>query len=42
MAPSKSPIELPQDLQQIPLNHLNTMGYVDRSEVNGPGCRAVV
>lgn len=25
---------------QVPL--LNIMGYVDRSEVNGPGCRAVV
>ncbi|MDA0266756.1 MAG: 4Fe-4S single cluster domain-containing protein [Cyanobacteria bacterium] len=28
--------------QQIPPDHLNIMGYVDRSEVNGPGCRAVV
>lgn len=26
----------------IPANHLNIMGYVDESEVNGPGCRAVV
>lgn len=26
----------------IPPNHLNIMGYVDESEVNGPGCRAVV
>lgn len=26
----------------IPPGHLNIMGYVDESEVNGPGCRAVV
>jgi anaerobic ribonucleoside-triphosphate reductase activating protein len=26
----------------IPPDHLNLMGYVNRSEVNGPGCRAVV
>lgn len=26
----------------IPTDHLNIMGYVDESEVNGPGCRAVV
>ncbi|MDJ1172716.1 4Fe-4S single cluster domain-containing protein [Roseofilum capinflatum] len=26
----------------LPPNHLNIMGYVDESEVNGPGCRAVV
>lgn len=26
----------------IPTGYLNIMGYVDRSEVNGPGCRAVV
>ncbi len=26
----------------IPADHLNIMGYVDESEVNGPGCRAVV
>ncbi|MEB3359528.1 MAG: 4Fe-4S single cluster domain-containing protein [Synechococcales bacterium] len=26
----------------IPDGHLNIMGYVDESEVNGPGCRAVV
>jgi len=30
------------DLTAIPSGHLNIMGYVDRSEVNGPGCRAVV
>ncbi len=27
---------------QIPAGYLNIMGYVDESEVNGPGCRAVV
>jgi anaerobic ribonucleoside-triphosphate reductase activating protein len=27
---------------EIPPNHLNIMGYVNRSEVNGPGCRAVI
>ena len=26
----------------LPPSYLNLMGYVDRSEVNGPGCRAVV
>lgn len=29
-------------LAKIPPNHLNIMGYVDQSQVNGPGCRAVV
>jgi anaerobic ribonucleoside-triphosphate reductase activating protein len=29
-------------LIEIPSEHLNIMGYVDESEVNGPGCRAVV
>ncbi|MGM3309180.1 4Fe-4S single cluster domain-containing protein [Anabaena sp. WFMT] len=29
-------------LQEIPAGYLNIMGYVDKSEVNGPGCRAVV
>lgn len=29
-------------LADIPPGHLNIMGYVDQSEVNGPGCRAVV
>ncbi|MCG8366482.1 MAG: radical SAM protein [Pseudanabaenales cyanobacterium] len=29
-------------LLEIPPGYLNIMGYVDRSEVNGPGCRAVV
>ncbi|HIK46519.1 MAG TPA: radical SAM protein [Leptolyngbyaceae cyanobacterium M65_K2018_010] len=32
----------PVALQQIPPGHLNIMGYVNESEVNGPGCRAVV
>jgi anaerobic ribonucleoside-triphosphate reductase activating protein len=27
---------------EISPEHLNIMGYVDQSEVNGPGCRAVV
>lgn len=27
---------------KIPPGHLNLMGYVDESEVNGPGCRAVI
>lgn len=30
------------DLIEIPPGYLNTMGYVDESEVNGPGSRAVV
>jgi anaerobic ribonucleoside-triphosphate reductase activating protein len=29
-------------LVEIPPGYLNIMGYVDESEVNGPGCRAVV
>lgn len=29
-------------LKEIPPGYLNIMGYVDESEVNGPGCRAVV
>ena len=29
-------------LIEIPPEYLNIMGYVDESEVNGPGCRAVV
>jgi len=29
-------------LLEIPPGYLNTMGYVDESEVNGPGCRAVI
>ncbi|MEM7066949.1 MAG: 4Fe-4S single cluster domain-containing protein [Cyanobacteria bacterium P01_B01_bin.77] len=35
MPPSERP-------SNIPPNHLNIMGYVNRSEVNGPGRRAVV
>ena len=31
-----------QGLTKIPPNHLNIMGYVNCSEVNGPGRRAVV
>ncbi|CAN1211137.1 Anaerobic ribonucleoside-triphosphate reductase-activating protein [Tumidithrix helvetica PCC 7403] len=30
------------DLLKIPTDRLNLMGYVNESEVNGPGCRAVV
>ena len=30
------------ELMDIPPGCLNLMGYVDESEVNGPGCRAVV
>lgn len=30
------------NLMEIPPGYLNIMGYVDESEVNGPGCRAVV
>lgn len=26
----------------VPAGYLNIMGYVDESEVNGPGCRAVI
>jgi anaerobic ribonucleoside-triphosphate reductase activating protein len=29
-------------IADIPSGYLNIMGYVDKSEVNGPGCRAVV
>ena len=29
-------------LMEIPPGYLNIMGYVDRSQVNGPGSRAVV
>lgn len=35
-------MSLPKGLTNIPPNHLNIMGYVNRSEVNGPGRRAVV
>ena len=30
------------ELLEIPAGYLNTMGYVDESEVNGPGYRAVI
>ncbi len=30
------------ELDEIPPGYLNLMGYVDESEVNGPGCRAVI
>ena len=30
------------ELLKIPPGYLNLMGYVDESEVNGPGCRAVI
>jgi anaerobic ribonucleoside-triphosphate reductase activating protein len=33
---------LTNDAVKIPPGYLNIMGYVDESEVNGPGCRAVV
>ena len=32
----------PPELETIPPGYLNIMGYVDESEVNGPGYRAVV
>lgn len=41
MTQLKPSVEIAQILQHIPPDHLNIMGYVDRSEVNGPGCRAV-
>lgn len=34
--------DIERHLQKIPANCLNIMGYVDASEVNGPGRRAVV
>ncbi len=39
---SKSKIAPSPQLLEIPQEHLNIMGYVDESEVNGPGSRAVV
>ncbi|MDJ0594604.1 MAG: 4Fe-4S single cluster domain-containing protein [Pleurocapsa sp. MO_226.B13] len=39
---SKNQINPYLQLLEIPPGHLNTMGYVDESEVNGPGSRAVV
>ena len=37
-----SSMQAMQGLVKFPPNHLNIMGYVNRSEVNGPGRRAVV
>jgi anaerobic ribonucleoside-triphosphate reductase activating protein len=31
-----------ESLMEIPAGYLNIMGYVNESEVNGPGCRAVI
>ncbi len=42
MTPVKKPTDSAPDLTAIPPGHLNIMGYVNRSEVNGPGSRAVV
>ncbi len=42
MASFNPPAEVADALAKIPPHHLNIMGYVDRSEVNGPGARAVV
>ncbi|MBW4676626.1 MAG: radical SAM protein [Desmonostoc geniculatum HA4340-LM1] len=36
------PTEPSLALTEIPSGYLNIMGYVDESEVNGPGCRAVI
>lgn len=40
--PSKSQPNPYLSLVEIPAGYLNLMGYIDESEVNGPGCRAVV
>ncbi len=39
---NKTKIDPYTQLLEIPPGHLNIMGYVDESEVNGPGSRAVV
>ena len=39
---NKTKIDPYLQLLEIPPGHLNIMGYVDESEVNGPGTRAVV
>lgn len=39
---SKTRVDPYLKLLEIPPGHLNIMGYVDASEVNGPGSRAVV
>ncbi|WP_066381510.1 MULTISPECIES: 4Fe-4S single cluster domain-containing protein [unclassified Anabaena] len=36
------PTNLSFSVPEIPSGYLNIMGYIDESEVNGPGCRAVV
>lgn len=40
MTPNKANSYL--SLWEIPPGYLNIMGYVDESEVNGYGCRAVI
>ncbi len=39
LSPQKDP---GSELRDMPPGHLNIMGYVNESEVNGPGCRAVI
>ncbi|WP_009544769.1 4Fe-4S single cluster domain-containing protein [Crocosphaera subtropica] len=39
---SKNPVNPYLSLNEIPPGYLNLMGYVDESEVNGPGYRAVL
>lgn len=39
---SQSKIQPYLSLLEVPPGYLNIMGYVDESEVNGPGCRAVI
>ncbi len=38
----KAPQDTPRRLEDIPPGYVNIMGYVNESEVNGPGCRAVI
>ncbi|HIK56608.1 MAG TPA: radical SAM protein [Synechococcales cyanobacterium M55_K2018_004] len=40
--PQAENVESYMHLLEIPPGYLNIMGYVDESEVNGPGCRAVI
>jgi anaerobic ribonucleoside-triphosphate reductase activating protein len=42
LLPRGRPMILTNDPLQIPSGYLNIMGYIDESEVNGPGSRAVV
>lgn len=42
MKNDKAKVEAYLKMLAIPPGYLNIMGYVDESEVNGPGCRAVV